>query len=263
MLSPPRRIVLSLATGAGALLPCPSMMEGAVQPPAEDALIGVAANFAHVAEVLAESFHMSGSCTVIVSSASSGTLYAQIRNGAPFDAFLSADTIRAARLEQEGFALPDSRFTYARGKLALWVPSADADDDLATVLREGSFRHLAMAMPSTAPYGAAAQQVLERLGLLEAMSPKIVRGENVTQAYQFVASGNAELGFVAYSQVIDRPASQVWILDDDLYEPVLQQAVLLEAGVSNECARTFLDYLRTDQAGTLIRKFGYANGEGR
>jgi len=238
-------------------------MEGANQPPAEDALIGVAANFAHVAEVLADSFHRGGSCTLIVSSGSSGTLYAQIRNGAPFDAFLSADTIRAARLEQEGFALPDSRFTYARGRLALWVPSADVGDDLATVLREGSFRHLAMAMPATAPYGAAAQQVLERLDLFEVMSPKIVRGGNVTQAHQVVASGNAELGFVAYSQVIDRPASQVWIVDEDLYEPVLQQAVLLETGASNTCARAFLDYLRTDQAATLIRQFGYATEDGR
>jgi len=256
MLSPPRHIVLNLVTGA--LLSCLSILQGTSQPPGEDALIGVAANFARVAEVLAESFHRSESCTVIVSSGSSGTLYAQIRHGAPFDAFLSADTIRAARLEQEGFAVVDSRFTYARGKLALWVPSAEPGDDLAAVLREGSFRHLAMAMPSTAPYGAAAQQVLERLGLLETMRPKMVRGENVTQAHQFVASGNAELGFVAYSQVIDRPASQVWIVDEDLYEPVLQQAVLLEHGTSNACARAFLTYLRTDQATTLIRQFGYA-----
>lgn len=255
MMSPPRRIVLSLATGA--LLPCSAIMEAADQPPTEDALIGVAANFAHVAHVLAEAFRMNGSCSVIVSSGSSGTLYAQIRNGAPFHAFLSADTIRAARLEQEGFALQDSRFTYARGKLALWVPGADAGDDLAAVLREGSFRHLAIAMPSTAPYGAAARQVLQRLDLLEVMSPRIVRGENVTQAYQFVASGNAELGFVAYSQVIDRPASQVWIVDEDLYEPVLQQAVLLGTGASNACAQAFLDYLRTDQAAAVIRQFGY------
>jgi molybdate transport system substrate-binding protein len=261
MLSPPHRIALSLATGA--LLPCLSILEGANQSPAEDALIGVAANFAHVAEVLAESFHGNSSCTVTVSSGSSGTLYAQIRNGAPFDAFLSADTIRAARLEREGFALADSRFTYARGKLALWVPSAHVGDDLVAVLREGSFRHLAMAMPSTAPYGAAAQQVLEHFGLLEVMSPKIVRGENVTQAHQFVASGNAELGFVAYSQVIDRPASQVWVIDEDLYEPVLQQAVLLDAGVNNACAHAFLDYLRTDPATILIRQFGYGTEESR
>ena len=260
MLNPPRRLALSLATAA--LLPLPSTIEGANQPP-EDALIAVAANFAHVAEVLADSFNGNGSCTVVVSSGSSGTLYAQIRHGAPFDAFLSADTIRAARLEHEGFALPNSRFTYARGKLALWVPSADAGDDLAAVLRRGAFRHLAMAMPSTAPYGSAAQQVLERLGLVEVMSPKIVRGGNVTQAHQFVASGNAELGFVAYSQVIDRPVSQVWIVDDDLYEPVLQQAVLLRRGASNACAHAFLDYLRSDQASTLIRQFGYATAEAR
>ncbi len=230
---------------------------------AQETLVAVAANFVAAGDAIAKSFDDEHACTVRLSAGSSGTLYAQIRNGAPFELFLSADTIRPARLEAEGFAAPGSRFTYARGKLALWVPSADVGDDLAAVLREGSFRHLAMAMPATAPYGAAAQQVLERLGLLEVLSPKIVRGENATQAHQFVASGNAELGFVAYSQVIDRAASQVWIVDEDLYEPVLQQAVLLDAGASNACAHAFLEYLHTDQAATLIRQFGYATEEGR
>lgn len=260
MLSQLRRIVLGVAIGA--LLPC-ATLGGNTQRPPEDALIAVAANFAYVAEFLADSFRTKGGCSVIVSSGSSGTLYAQIRHGAPFHAFLSADTLRVARLEQDGFVVPASRFTYARGTLALWAPSADAGDNPSAVLRHGSFRHLAIAMPSTAPYGAAAQQVLEHMDVLEAVRSKIVRGENVTQAYQFIASGNAELGFVAYSQVIERPASQVWIVDEELYEPVLQQAALLKSGSDNICARTFLDYLHTDQAAMVIRRFGYATGADR
>jgi molybdate transport system substrate-binding protein len=230
---------------------------------AQETLVAVAANFVAAAEAIAESFGDEHTCAVRLSAGSSGTLYAQIRSGAPFEVFLAADTVSPARLEAEGFAVPGSRFTYARGNLALWIPSAEAGSDLAALLHEGSFGHLAMAMPATAPYGAAAQQVLEQLGLLEEMSSKIVRGGTVTQAHQFVASGNAELGFVAYSQVIDRPASQVWIVDEDLYEPVLQQAVLLGLGASHACAQAFLDYLRTDQATTLIRQFGYATEEGR
>jgi len=260
MLSHPRRIVLGLATGV--LLPC-STLGGSIQRPPEDALIAVAANFAYVAEVLADSFRVNGGCSVIVSSGSSGTLYAQIRHGAPFHAFLSADTLRVAKLEHDGLVALETRFTYARGKLALWVPGARDGDDLVAVLRQGSFRHLAMAMPSTAPYGAAAQQVLERLAVLETLSAKTVRGQNVTQAYQFIASGNAELGFVGYSQVIEQPASQVWIVDESLYEPVLQQAVLLKTGADSICARTFLDYLRSEQAAMIIRQFGYATGRDR
>ena len=260
MLSRPCRIVLGLATGA--LLTYSTRGEGIQRPPAE-ALVAVAANFAVAGEAIADAFNGEHACHARLSSGSSGTLYAQVRNGAPFDAFLSADTLRPVRLEQDGLAVPDSRFTYAHGKLALWVPKARDGDDLVAVLRQGSFRHLAMAMPATAPYGAAAQQVLERLEVIEAGTGKTVRGENVTQAYQFIASGNAELGFVAYSQVIERPASQVWIVGEDLYDPVQQQAVLLKHGEDNVCARTFLAYLRSDQAATIIRRFGYATGADR
>ncbi len=220
----------------------------------DEVLVAVAANFASTAESLAERFGHDGACVVRITSASTGTLYAQIRNGAPFDVLMAADTLRPALLETEGWAVRGSRFTYAVGRLALWAPGTN---DPVAFLRGGEYRHLAVATPSTAPYGAAAYQVLERLSLLDAISSRMARGQNVIQAYQFVASGNAELGFVSLAQVMDAPQREVWVVDADLYEPIHQQAVLLRRVPAHPCASAFVAFLRTAPATAIIEGRGY------
>lgn len=195
---------------------------------------------------------------LMVSYASTGKHYAQIVNGAPFDVFLAADLERPRRLEAKGLAVAGSRFTYALGKLVLWSPQPGLFGDGAEFLIEGNFRFLAIANPRTAPYGLAAEQTLRRLGLWETLWTRIVRGENVGQTYAYVQSGNAELGFVALSQVsiaADQVTGSIWMVPEGLYQPVEQQAVLL---TDNDAARTLLAFLRGEQAATVIRAHGYA-----
>jgi len=194
---------------------------------------------------------------VILAFASTGKHYAQIKNGAPFDAFFGADLARPKLLEEEGAAVPGTRFTYALGTLVLWSPETGRVDSAGRVLEQGRFRHLSLANPKLAPYGRAAQEVLEARGLWQSLQSRLVRGENIGQAFQYVSSGNADLGFVARSQ-IERPdqaiAGSWWEIPADLYSPIIQQAVLLR---ESSAAREFLSFVRGQEALDILRSYGY------
>jgi molybdate transport system substrate-binding protein len=234
---------------------------GAGQSRAAEALIAVASNFDRTVRALEEEFERTGTHSVTIVSGSTGKLYAQIVNGAPFDAFLSADDLRPALLEKEGRAVGGSRFTYAMGRLCLWGPDPQriAPDGMQT-LRAGDFRRLAIANPRLAPYGAAAQATLRAFGLDEALADRLVMGENVGQVYSIVATGNAELGFVALAQVLtmdEAEAGSRWDVPAELHNPIRQDAVLLRHGESNPAAAEFLRYLRSPAARLLVQSFGY------
>ncbi|HMN68950.1 MAG TPA: molybdate ABC transporter substrate-binding protein, partial [Bdellovibrionales bacterium] len=197
---------------------------------------------------------------VLVSAGATGKLFAQIKNGAPFDVFLSADQETPRKLIAEGLAVENSSFTYAIGKLALWSRDAGIVDPKGDVLNSSKFRHLSIANPKLAPYGAAAKEVLEKKGLWEKLQPKLVMGENIAQAHQFVSSGNAELGFVALSQVkmdVDKTIGSLWLVPASLYSPLRQDAVLLKRGKDQTAAKTLLEFLRSKEAAALIQKSGY------
>ncbi|GGO77313.1 molybdate-binding periplasmic protein ModA [Marinobacterium nitratireducens] len=220
--------------------------------------MAVATNFIEVMEALVLNFERASGHEVILSSGATGKLYAQIRNGAPFDLFFAADERRPALLEQEGVALPGSRFTYARGELVLWSPQQDLIADGPGVLRQASFGYLAIANPKTAPYGRAAEQTLARLGLWEQLQDRLVRGENIGQAHQYVHSGNAALGFVAKSQVYrdgHYAAGSHWAVPAELYAPIVQQVVQLQPG---EAAEALLEYIASAEARLLIERHGYS-----
>lgn len=222
--------------------------------------VAVAANFAAPMEALARDFAQSSGHQAKLAFGATGKFYAQISHGAPFEVFLSADSKTPARLAGEGYAVAGSQFTYATGQLVLWSARADLVDGEGAVLRQGRFAHLAIANPNTAPYGAAALQTLQALDLQDALKGKLVQGESIAQAHQFVASGNAELGFVALSQVYQDgriTAGSAWQVPARLHAPLTQDAVLLKAGASNPAARALLDYLRTPQARTVIARYGY------
>ena len=224
---------------------------------AESVLVATAANFAAPLKPLAQAFSASSGHDLKIVTGSTGNLASQVRNGAPFMVLLAADEDRPAQLEAEGFAVAGTRFTYALGRLVLWGPDPRwLMMDPAAALADPELKHLAIANPELAPYGRAAEQALTALGLWEAAQPKLVRGEDVGQTLQFVESGNAELGFVALSQVIDKSGSR-WEVPEELYTPIRQQAVLLKPGKDSAAARAFLDYLRSDAARELIRAAGY------
>lgn len=224
---------------------------------AEEIRVAVASNFNNAITELASRFQTATGYRVGLSFGSTGKHYAQIRHGAPFDLFFAADAYRPQLLEDEGVAVPGSRFTYALGKLVLWSPQPDLVDQQGAVLHESTFRYLAMANPRLAPYGRAAEEVLQAVGLGESLPGRIVRGENIGQTLQFIRSGNAELGFVAYAQ-IKRPGQPVpgswWDIPPSLYSPIVQQAVLLKEG---PVARAFFDYMQSDEAREIIRTYGY------
>lgn len=228
---------------------------------ADTALIAVAANFAEVIQRLEAGFEAQSAHAITVTSGSTGQLYAQIRAGAPYDVLLAADQERPERLEQEGLAVPGTRFTYASGRLVLWSrdPGRVGADGAAT-LRAADFRRLAIANPELAPYGAAALQTLRALGVYEALAERLVRGENIAQAHALVATGNAELGLLALSSVA-RPNSPAegssWEVPATLYDPIRQDAILLTRAEDNSAARDVLAYLRRPEVRELIRSFGY------
>lgn len=227
---------------------------------AAQATVAVAANFAEPMRAVAEVLRKTTGHTLAVSVGATGRLYAQIRNGAPFDAMLSADRKAPEQLEADGLAVPGSRFTYAKGKLVLWSARADAVDAQGQVLRSDSWRKLAIANPRTAPYGAAALEVIDRLGLGSGITPRLVQGESIGQAHNFVFTGNAELGFVALSQVLEGgrlKSGSMWAVPQNLYAPIQQDAVLLKRGEHNEAAQALMQLLRSDQVTALIRSFGY------
>jgi molybdate transport system substrate-binding protein len=225
----------------------------AVPVRAETASIAVAANFTAVAEQLAILFKSETGHDLTLSFGATGQLYTQATQGAPFDVFLAADDERPTQAVTDGIGIEGSAFTYAIGSLALYSTSLDLDNGEA-VLREGAFEHIAIADPETAPYGRAALETIESLDLTK-LTEKQVIGENVTQTLQFVESGNAELGFVAASQVLDKDG--VWIVPADLYQPIRQDAVLLTHGAENPAALAFLQFLQEDDARAVIEASGY------
>jgi molybdate transport system substrate-binding protein len=241
------------------LLIVAGLVAAATPMQAAETIIAVSANFAAPAEEIAAAFTAETGNRVMLSFGATGALYAQITQGAPFAVFLAADDQRPTTAVAEGLALSGTVFTYAIGKLALYSPDLDLTDG-AAVLAAGDFQRLAIAEPSAAPYGAAAVEVLAALGLTDAVAPRLVTGENISQTLQFIDSGNAELGFVALSQVIDTTMSQVWVVPSDLYTPIRQDAVLLKAGADDAVARTFLEFLDGPEARTVIQSYGYEVG---
>ncbi len=233
-----------------------AVVQSALAAAAAEVSVAVAANFTRPAEELGAAFTARTGDRVVFSFGATGGLYAQISQGAPFEVLLAADAVRPALAVSEGLGVPGSVFTYAVGRLALYGPQADLGDG-AAVLRAGAFRYLAIAQPKSAPYGAAALETLAALGLIEALTPKLVTGESISQTLQFVDSGNAELGFVALSQVIDKPATQVWRVPGALYQPIAQDAVLLETGADNPVAQAFLDFLKSAEGKAIIARYGY------
>lgn len=233
---------------------------GAGAASAEDVQVAVAANFTAPMQAIAAAFEKDTGHKALLAFGSSGKFYAQIRNGAPFQVLLSADDETPARLEREGMAVPGTRFTYAIGRLALWSAQAGAVDARGEVLKQGDYKHVAIANPKLAPYGAAAVEVMQRLGVVEAVRPKLVQGENIAQTHQFVASGNAELGFVALSQITrdgKLTGGSAWIVPANLHPPIRQDAVILAAGKGNAAASALMAYLKGEKAKAVIRTYGY------
>ena len=219
--------------------------------------VAVAGNFAAPLSELARHFTEQSGIPIETSIGATGQLYAQIVNGAPFDVFLAADDVRPALLERDGLTASGSRVTYAVGRLVLFVPGRASLASVDAELRGGGIRVLALANPHTAPYGAAAQQVLERLGLWDSLRAVVVRGENVSQTFQFVASGAADAGLVALSQMTGRDRGEYRVISDTLHRPIRQEAALLRQGSEHPGARAFLAFLGGERARRMIASFGY------
>lgn len=227
---------------------------------ADEVKVAVAANFTAPIQKIAAEFEKDTGHKAVVSTGATGAFYAQIRNGAPFEIFLSADDETPARLEAEGAGVKGSRFTYAIGKLVLWSARPGYVDDKGEVLRKGGYARLSLANPKTAPYGAAGVEVLRKLGILDTVQAKIVQGENISQAFQFVSTGNAELGFVALSQVWENSAlksGSAWIVPQADYPQIKQDAILLNNGAGKPAADALLKYLKSDKARAVIKSYGY------
>ncbi|MBF0271133.1 MAG: molybdate ABC transporter substrate-binding protein [Magnetococcales bacterium] len=236
-----------------ALLWSGSALAGEVQ-------VAVAANFTAPAKQIAADFEKETGHKATLSFGATGKFHTQIKNGAPFEVLLAADTTTPAKLEQEGDAVTGSRFTYAIGQLVLWSSKPGVVDDTGSVLKTGTFTHLAIADPKLAPYGAAAMETLAALKCLESVQSKFVQAENIAQAHQFVASGNAELGFVALSQVMKAGKitdGSAWIVPAPLHQPIRQDTVLLNKGKTNAAAQAWMDHLKSDKAKTVILSYGY------
>ena len=230
---------------------------GAAPAVAGDTQVAVAANFTEPAKEIAAAFTRATGHHAILSFGSSGAFYTQMAHAAPFEVFLSADAERPQKAEAEGLAVPRTRFTYAVGRLVLYSRDARLVDRRGGVLKRGNFAKLAIAEPSSAPYGAAAVQTMTRLGLYPALAPKIVKGSSIAQAYQFVATGAAPLGFVALSQVIKVQGGSRWVVPESLHAPIEQQAVLLKTGAANPAAAAFLRFLKGPAAIAIIKQYGY------
>jgi len=227
---------------------------------ADEVQVAVAANFTAPMQQIATLFEKESGHKASLAFGATGKFYAQITNGAPFEILLAADDETPARLEKEGLGVSGSRFTYAIGKLVLWSADPDRVDAAGAVLKTGNFKHLALANPKAAPYGAAAIEAMSALGVLPELQPRLVQGENISQAHQFVVSGNAELGFVALSQVYKDGklgSGSMWMVPANLYAPIRQDAVLLAKGRDHPAAAALLAYLKSDKARAVIRAYGY------
>jgi len=230
---------------------------GSVNARAGSTNVAVAANFTDAAKEIAAKFKAKTGHDAILSFGASGQFYTQIKESAPFQIFLSADDERPKKLVEEGLAEPHSRFTYAIGKLVLWSKDPNVVKGEET-LRANAFSKLSIANPTAAPYGAAAVETLKSLSLYEALQPKIVTGNTISQAFQFAETGNADIGFVALSQLTGNVGGSRWMVPQDLYSEIRQDAVLLKSGESNEAATAFMAFLKGPEARAVIEKFGYA-----
>jgi molybdate transport system substrate-binding protein len=248
--SPRRRgLLAALLSALAALVAAPAL--------AAETQVAVAANFTAPAKEIAAAFGKVTGDKAVLSFGSSGAFYAQIANGAPCEVLLSADAERPARAEQAGLGVRGSRFTYAVGRLVLYSKTPGLVDARGAVLRAGRFQKLAIADPATAPYGAAAVETLRTLGLYDALRPKIVQGASIAQAYQFVATGAAEIGFVALSQVVGERGGSRWMVPAADHAPIEQQAILLKAGAESAAAKAFLKFLKSPPAVAIIKRYGY------
>lgn len=251
----------ALSLGRWLVIACWITLTGfACKASAEQVVVAAASNFAVPLTAIIAAFQQNAAHEVIAVNSSSGKIYAQIRNGAPFDVFLSADAEKPLKLEKEGYAVMGSRFTYALGRLVLWSADRDRIHDSPEALLDQPFRKLAIANPRLAPYGAAAAEVLTSLGAQEQIKDQLVYGENIAQTYQFVSSGNAELGFVALSQVWREgqlEAGSAWIVPASRHQPIRQDAVLLTRAEDNSAATQFLQFLQSAKAHEILKTFGY------
>jgi molybdate transport system substrate-binding protein len=231
----------------------------AVPAAADEITVAVAANFTAPMQKIAADFEKDTGHKILPSFGSTGKFYAQIKNGAPFEVLLAADDETPAKLVAENAAVPGSQFTYAIGKLVLWSAKPGVVDDAGEVLRKGRFEHIAVANPKLAPYGAAGVETMKALGVYDTLAPKIVMAENIGQAYQFVSSGNAELGFVALSQVLKdgRIDGSAWVVPAKFYPQIKQDAVILDKGKGKPAAGALLKYLKGDKARAVIKSYGY------
>ncbi|SON56902.1 Molybdate-binding periplasmic protein precursor [Hartmannibacter diazotrophicus] len=218
--------------------------------------VAVAANFTDAAKEIAAAFKEATGDDAVLSFGSTGKLYTQITQDAPFEVFLAADQARPEKVETDGLGVAGSRFTYAVGKLVLWSRDASRVVDAET-LKKADFTALSICNPVAAPYGAAAIETMTSLGLYDGLKPKLVEGANISQAYQFVDTGNAEVGFVALSQLAGKTEGSSWVIPQDLYKPIRQDAVLLKTGADNEAAKAFMAFLGGPKAHEIIAKYGY------
>ena len=227
---------------------------------ADEVQVAVAANFTAPMQKIAAEFEKDTGHKVQLAFGSTGKFYAQIKNGAPFEILLAADDTTPEKLEKEGVGVANTRFTYAIGKLVLWSSRPGFVDEKGEVLKKGDFKHVSIANPKLAPYGQAAIETLTALKLLDAIQPKFVQGENISQTHQFIATGNAELGFIALSQVMKDgkiAEGSAWVVPSSLHQPIRQDAVLLENGKGKAAPAALMKYLAGDKARAVIKSFGY------
>ena len=227
---------------------------------AAEVQVAVAANFSAPMQKIAAEFEKDTGHKVQLAFGATGKFYAQIKNGAPFEILLAADDETPVKLEKEGAGVAGTRFTYAIGKLVLWSAKPGFVDDQGEVLKKGDFKHVSIANPKLAPYGQAAVETLTALKRLDAIQPKFVQGENIAQTYQFIATGNAELGFVALSQVMKNgkiAEGSAWVVPSSLHQPIRQDAVLLENGKGKPAPAALLKYLGSEKGKAIIKSYGY------
>lgn len=248
---------------AGLALIAAAMCFGTPAAMAAETQVAVAANFTEPAKEIAAAFKAATGHSAVMSFGASGQFYAQMSNGAPYEVFLSADAERPAKAEHDGLGVAGTRFTYAVGRLVLYSKTPGMVDSAGAVLALGKFDKLAIADPAAAPYGAAAVQTLQKLKAYDLVKSKLVMGTSITQAYQFVDTGAAELGFVALSQVINVTGGSRWLVPAADHAPIEQQAILLKTGAANPAAKAFLAFLKSPRAVAIIRKYGYEVKSGK
>lgn len=237
-----------------------ALCAGTVTASADEVQVAVAANFTAPMQEIATAFEAATGHKVLASFGSTGKFYSQIKNGAPFEMLLAADQETPAKLEQEGAAVPKSSVTYAIGKLVLWSAKPDFVDQKGKVLKDGKFEHLAIANPKLAPYGAAGIEAMKGMGVFAAIEPKLVQADNIGQAFQFVSTGNADLGFVALSQVFKDgkiATGSAWMVPEKLYKPIRQNAVVLTPGKDHPAVAALMKFLKTEKARAIIGAYGY------